>query len=432
MITLARNFWNSLVETWQQLDEYWFGYGSPVSMGVMRILVGITVFLNLAITFAEFDDWYTEHGYVPVFAGRKYMPELDQGFSIFGFHMTMPFHVPRLDLIVGTTDARLTLAFWILTMVACITMTLGLWSRVSAIVLSVCIISLHHRNAMILHGGDTLQRIAVMYMALAPCGKACSLDRLIGLYRGEIAPGPVRVSMWPQRLITYNLALVYFTTVWHKWGGSTWRNGTATWYPARLNEFKRFWVPDFVNQLPFVKLSTWGTLATELALGTLVFYKPLRKWVLLGGLLMHGYIEYSMNIPMFSFSICALYVTFYEGEEVMMWCRRMGERLRKFSLKVFLPQGSRFRPGPQAAIEAADPFGLVSYQAGDDENWKATDSLGRNRSPFSASRKRSLGGWVIAVVPGLWRRMLKRGIENVDSIAEKSKPPLKANQKASR
>jgi hypothetical protein len=409
MSRLLSNFWLSVKETYQQLDEYWFGYGSPVTIGVMRILIGITVFCNLFITFLGFDDWYTEHGFVPVSAARIYLSPIGRGFQLFKWHLTLPFDVPRFDLIGGQTDARITMAFWIITLLACITMTFGLWSRTSAIILSVCVISLHHRNAMILHGGDTVQRLAVMYMALAPCGKACSLDRLIGLYRGKIAPGPQLVSMWPQRLISFNLALIYFTSVWHKWGGDYWRLGDATWFTARLNEFKRFWVPDFVNQFPMVKLTTYGTLATELAMGTLVFYKPLRKYVLLAGLLMHGFIEYSMNIPLFSFSICALYITFYEGDEVVGWFRRIGARMNKFSLAVSLPKGTKFRPGPEAAITSADPLGLVSYEMGEGEFWVARDARGGTKDPFSASRSRSLGGWVVALVPGLWRRMLLQG-----------------------
>ena len=415
----ATSFWQSLKETYEQLDNYWFGWGSPVTLGVMRIFIGIAVFLNLALTVAGFDDWYTEHGFVPVQAGRLYLSPPPPDFNVFGIQGHLPQGIVdylRFDLIGGVTDARVVLAFWILTMIACVTMTIGFWSRTSAIILSICIISLHHRNAMILHGGDTLQRISVMYMALAPCGKACSIDRLIGLYRGRIAPGPVWVSLWPQRLITFNLALVYFTTVWHKWGGNEWRDGTATWYTARLNEFRRFWVPDFVNQMPFVRLTTWGTLATELAMATLVFYKPFRKWVLLAGLLMHGYIEYSMNIPMFSFSICALYITFYEGDEVVAWCRRMGQLLHRFALTVYLPKGARFQPGPGAAIEAADPLKLVSYQEGTGEHWSAVDARGRPKNPQSASMARSLGAWLIGVVPGLWRHML--GQIEVSSAAE--------------
>lgn len=412
-----KRFLAGLKESWDQIDHYWFGYGSPVSLGVLRILIGITTFFNMLITFGEFDDWFTERGFVPQSAAHIYMGPLDQSFWFFGEHR-LPFEVPRLNLLSHVYSSQITYVFFALTLLACLTMTVGLWSRVSAIVLAIGMVSLHHRNAMILHGGDTLQRVAVLYMALAPCGKACSIDRLWGLWKGKIKPGEVKVSLWPQRLITFNLALVYFTTVWHKWGGNQWRSGIATYFPARLNEFKRFPVPQFMNEMPFVKVATYGTLATELAMGTLVFYKPFRKWVLLAGLAMHGYIEYSMNIPLFSFTICSLYVTFFEGEEVTAWALQIGHRLRRFALRVFLPVGTVLKPRAAATLAAMDPFGLVSYEPGDD-GWAATDVKGRPRPAISASRIRSVGAWITAPFPGLWRRILENSVEPAPAVPTK-------------
>jgi hypothetical protein len=407
----------------RQLERYWFGYGSPVSLGIMRILIGIATFLNLLITFAEFDDWYSERGYVPQAAALKYTPlYLEKTYTFFGTH-TLPFSLPRFNLLAGVTDTRITFAFWVVTLLACLLMTVGLWTRISTIILAIGIVTIHHRNAMILHGGDSLQRIAVLYLALAPAGAACSFDRLIGLWKGRIQPGPVRVSLWPQRLITYNLALVYFTTVWHKWGGSQWRSGIATWFPARLNEFKRFPVPGFVNDFPFVYLTTYGTLATELAMATLVFYKPFRKWVLMAGLMMHGFIEYSMNIPLFSFTICSLYVTFFEGEEVTAWAYGIGERLRRFRIYVRFPQGMRLRTGPAAMLAAADPLGLVFYEPGTAATWEAKDERAKPKNPYLASRIRSLGAWPTAIVPGLWKRIVKKSVQPAPEESQPETPP---------
>lgn len=428
--TRKASWWDETRASFRQLDQYWFGWGSPVSLGLMRIFIGISTFLNLLITFAEFDDWYTEHGFVPQAVVDRYSGTLSRNYWFFGPHQ-LPFTFPRINLLAYVTDARITFAFWIITLIACLMMTVGIWSRFSAIVLALGIITIHHRNAIILHGGDTLQRISVMYMALAPCGKACSLDRLIGLWKGKIKPGPVLVSLWPQRLITYNLAIVYFTTVWHKWGGNLWRNGTATWFPARLNEFKRFYVPDFVNQLPMVKFTTYGTLATELAMATLVFYKPFRKYVLFAGLMMHGFIEYSMNIPLFSLSICSLYITFYEGEEVTAWALRMGQRLRRFAVTVFLPEHARLRPNGAALLAATDPLALVSYESGSAPVWQAKDASGKARNAFVVSRLRSAGAWITYPIPGLWKRLLVKSIE-VDPEAIEEPVPAEFKAKARR
>jgi hypothetical protein len=273
------------------------------------------------------------------------------------------------------------------------------------------LVSLHHRNGLILHGGDTVMRISALYIALAPSGAACSLDRVIGLWNGKIKPGPVRVSVWVQRLVSYNTALIYFTTFWLKYGyGSHWRDMTATWYPARLHEFDRFPVPGFFNDLPMVYFTTFGTLAVELALGTLVFYRPLRKYVLLAGIGMHAYIDYSMNIPLFSWLMVSLYINFYDGVEVEAWAKNLGLRFARFRAKVFTPVGMRLKPAPAAALDAMDPLDLVVYQSGPSPAW-AGEARSKPVNPFRASLFRSIGAWPIGLVPYLWRRLLNGALE---------------------
>ncbi|MEI7984608.1 MAG: HTTM domain-containing protein [Armatimonadota bacterium] len=311
------------MESIKILYNYWFKYGSPVTMGVFRAIMGGLIFINFAMISVFFKDFYSEQGYYPGWMGSLAMNKdvyLVQDGSI---------HYPRIDPLHGVTDYRVLVAFNIFVLIAALLTSLGLFTRVASICLAIGAITLHHRNTSILHGGDTVVRISAIYMAIAPSGAAFSLDRLIALRKG-IAPAiPPLVSLWPQRLIAYNCCLIYFTTTWAKWFGHLWKGGAATWYPARLHEFDRFPVPAFFNQFPMVYVTTWGTLAVEFALATLVWFKPLRKWVLLSGLMLHGYIDYSMNIPLFGYLMATLYLSFYEGEEVAAWFDRLKARFAK-------------------------------------------------------------------------------------------------------
>lgn len=405
----------------KQLDQYWFGHGSPVTLGVIRILIGFWALTNFLMIAIDFDAWFTERGYVPHDLSLLKMPNFSGTTNIFGMPVTLPFQVPRVSLVnffgLGTSTPWM-LVVYILTVLAALTTMLGLWTRVSTIVLALGTVTIHHRNGFIVHGGDTVMRVMVMYLALAPCGLSCSLDRLIGLWKGRIQPGVPMVSLWAQRLIAFNVALIYFTTFWHKMKGHLWRDGTATWYPARLNEFDRFWVPPFMENPPFIYVTTYGTLATELALGSLVFYKPLRKWVLLAGLLMHASIEYSMNIPLFAFVICSCYVAFYSGEEVTEWARRLGQRFKKFKVRVWTPAGKSLAPGPAASLQAMDPLDLVSYTDGGSETWEAKNLEDKSISPVKASWTRSLGAWPIGWVPGVWKRVLDRSVSAAPTQVE--------------
>lgn len=290
---------------WEPVDRWLFGWGSPVTLGLLRILVGFWAFVNFAMIAPDFEAWFTERGYVPWALAERWLgPD------------------PRLDVLHGVTNPALTALVFGGCLAAAVLVTVGLWTRPATIALALGVVSLHHRNPMILHGGDTVLRLAVIYLALAPCGRALSLDRWIALRKGKAPAVPEPVSLWPQRLFQVQLAVIYITTAWNKWGGHTWREGYATWYPLHLREFERFPVPDVLLTTPFLQLTTWGTLAVQLSLGTLVFYRPLRKWVLLAGLAMHGFIEWAFNIPLFAFLICSLYVAHYDGVEVSRWLER--------------------------------------------------------------------------------------------------------------
>jgi len=374
-----------------QANRWLFGSGSPVTFGVFRMLMGSVIFVNLVMVGIDFDAWFSERGYVPWANADRWLGR----------------DIPRLDLIAGVTDTRIVAAFYALVTLAALFTALGLWTRVSSIVLAVGLISLHHRNPIILHGGDTVMRAAAVYLAVGPGGAACSMDRLIALWRGRVPVMPAEVSLWPQRLLQYQMAIVYITTVWAKWGGTHWVAGTATWFPQHLREFERFPVPKFLQDQPFLAITTYGTLLVELALGTLVFYRPLRKWVLLGGLLLHGYIEYAMNIPLFAFAMCSFYVAFYDGGEISAWAERLGERFARFRAVVRPPAGKRLAVGPGATLDAVDPLGLVRYEPG--QGWTAASATGKPLRAKFAAWIRSPGAWPLFAI---WSKLLDRSLES--------------------
>jgi hypothetical protein len=96
-----------------------------------------------------------------------------------------------------------------------------------------------------------------------------------------------------------------------------------------LREFDRFPVPGVMHSIPIVKISTYGTLLIELAMATLVFSKPMRKWVMIPALMMHAYIEYSMNIPLFQWIIVSAFVCHFGGDEILSWWGKVRDRFGK-------------------------------------------------------------------------------------------------------
>lgn len=297
-------------------NDWLFGPTTGHTMALLRIFFGAFGVLNFLILSVGFDDFFSERGFVPLELSRY-----DLGTE------------SRLNVLAQVSDYNVTLAVYIITALAALFTCLGLFTRVSQVIFAIGVVSLHHRNIHILHGGDTVVRQMAILLAVMPSNRVWSVDAWLAAKRNKPFDANGLVSIWPVRVASIQVAIVYFTTAWHKWNGDFWRDGTAVWYPMHLNEFDKFYLPEWMFTEPFVKISTYGTLFVEVALGTLVFFRPFRKWVLISGILMHAYIEYSMNIPLFAWLMVASYVSFYEGFEVRGFFEHVKRTRGRFWMK---------------------------------------------------------------------------------------------------
>jgi len=292
----------------RHLDEWAFGPTTATALAVFRILFGTIAFLSLLVLGLEWTTWYGPYGLAPGFSVARWAGG-----------------APRFSLLFGSESISLIWGVWALTTLAALATAVGLGTRVATVLLAMGLVTLHHRNPFILHSGDTLMRVGAIWLVFAPCGRTLSLDQRIRQYLGRPALSPW-ISVWPQRVLELQLALVYLTTVYLKLQGFTWRDGTATWYAAQLPEFNRFPAPGFIDLPPFTQIFTYGTLLVEVALGTVALAKWGRRWSIIGGLMLHAVIEYRFNIPFFAATITSFYVLYYSGPE---WEARLAQWGRK-------------------------------------------------------------------------------------------------------
>lgn len=288
-------------------NRFFFEPESPLPIAVYRILLGLMVLANHALLLPDIHEWFSDRGTLS-FATAKRVSG-GGGLNLF-------------DLLPHT-DAAVWFMFT-LSCLAAVTLLIGLFTRTSAVILFLTLVTLHHRNPIVLNSGDTFLRIATFFVIFSQAGAALSLDRLIRIARGRESGPPAPRAPWAMRMIQIQLACLYvYAFVW-KALGTMWLSGTAVYYTSRLAEFWRFPVPYVFEHLWSIKVWSWATLVVELALGTLVWIKELRYWVLLSGVLLHLGIEYSMNIPLFAFIMISTYVTFVEPEHLQRffaWCK---------------------------------------------------------------------------------------------------------------
>lgn len=304
-----RRVWDAVAREWNAF----FHRPEPVNgLAVFRILFGLIVLLNWILFAPDLLVWLGARGVLTPETARR----LTGG---------------RLNLfaILPATDGWV-LAVFAVAVVAALGLTLGYRTRWCAALTFLTIVSIHHRNPLVLHSGDTLMRLIAFLLIFSPAGDALSLDRRLG--RGvDRADGPVLRPPWAQRLIQLQVAILYFATAWWKIGSDAWRDGIAVYYVLRLVDFQRFPLPLewlWIQSPAVTRLLTWTTLAVEFAMALLVWVPRLRYPVLAAAVCLHLGLEYTLNIPVFQLLMLACLVLFVPPWDVVRAGRRLRARLR--------------------------------------------------------------------------------------------------------
>lgn len=279
-------------------DHFFYSYTDASALCVFRILFGFFLFLNGVSLIEDFDAWFG--------VGDNALVPLHDSFTFYG-----DFRINIFKWLSPTeSSAWFVLMTYILTSIG---IMVGYQTRISSLICFILIISLQNRNYAILNSGDTLMRCMLFLMIFAPTNVKYSLDAYFRNKEGN--PFSSTVPVLTIRLMQLQFSLVYLATTLFKLKGYDWVDGTAVYYTSRLENFQRVILPVIFDYPSLVKFATWSALFIEFAMGTLVWVKELRIWVLLSGILLHLGIEVSMSIGFFEWVMMAGYMLFLEPKE---------------------------------------------------------------------------------------------------------------------
>jgi hypothetical protein len=278
---------------WSAWQRFWFEPQETSSLALFRIAFGL---LATAWTLTL-------------------IPDLSAFFGPAGILPDNTAHsIEQWGLLDLSNSPHLLIAVFAATLASAIAVTIGLFTRVSAVVLWLGIVSLEHRDALVTNSGDGVVRMLAFFCMLAPAGAALSIDRIRKSDSGDFWEFPKR-SPWALRLIQIQISVGYLAAVWDKVHTAMWTNGTAVSYALRMDDVHRLATPAFVTQsVILVNILTYGTLALEFALGILVWNRRARPWVLAMGVCLHLSIDSSILIGFFSFAMVTSYLSFVPPE----------------------------------------------------------------------------------------------------------------------
>lgn len=305
---------------WQRWERFWFRPVAPHALALLRIAFG-----GLALV-----------GHLALW------PDLA---LLFGADGPMPRDLAaaqgrqtRLSVLDLAGDMETLQALMAAGAVVLLAWTAGWRTRWTGPLAALVLVSLHHRNLWFQHGGDRVIRVAVLMLALAPCGATLSVDawrRRRQAARAGMGAATPLVAAWPLRLFQLQWMVIYAFTGVEKLRGNNWLDGTAIYYALSDLSFQRFpdWVEPALQSAPgqaACALLTWLALAWEVAFAPLVLWAPARLPVLAAGVALHLGIAATISVGSFSFAMLAGYLAFLSPAGVQQrvdgWLARAGRR----------------------------------------------------------------------------------------------------------
>lgn len=197
-----------IADAWQQ---FWFTPAAVRPLAVVRILAGL---LGLLLAWSYADDllvWFGPEGTIPRDVAAAWRP---------------PWGVSLYD---AATTATVVRGLFGLTVAAFVALTIGLGSRLAAVLAAVLWASLMHRGPMLAGPADDCLSVMLWCLTVGPCGGDLSVDRLLA-GRGPSAPSPwARLSLG---LLQVYASAITLAALLAQLKGDAWWNGTAAWWLA--------------------------------------------------------------------------------------------------------------------------------------------------------------------------------------------------------
>ncbi|MFB6105546.1 MAG: HTTM domain-containing protein [Halobacteriaceae archaeon] len=184
------------------------------SLAAFRVAVGALLVADLALRSRDLVAHYTDAGVLPRAALEANYP----GYYPYSLHV-----------LSGAAWFEATL--FVVAGAFALAMLVGYRTRVATAASWLLLVSLQHRNPVVLNGGDTLLRMVLLWGVFLPLGARWSVD---ARRRGD---GPARVATVASAALLLQVVLMYGSNALAKLRGDMWLSGEAIRYVFSLNQF---------------------------------------------------------------------------------------------------------------------------------------------------------------------------------------------------
>ncbi len=169
-------------------------------------------------------------------------------------------------------------------------------------------------NGILLNGGDNLLTFAMLYLCFADSYQHFSIKKLV-FQSKEIREISNFISNLAVLSIQLHLCLAYIVSGIFKVHSDVWFNGVATYYIFNMERFTGTSFNAWLTKSSFfVVFTTYFTLFLEVYFPLMIWWKKMRNFFLVSGILLHVGIAVFMMLYDFQILFIATYGFFIANE----------------------------------------------------------------------------------------------------------------------
>jgi Vitamin K-dependent gamma-carboxylase len=277
--------------------SFFFTPADPTPLALIRISVGLLAVWSFLTLGLDPRSNLGSDGWADPEALRVFWKEWKHGSTAWSLWLLVP-------------DRLLPVA-WVVGLVVLVLFTLGLMSRVTAVLAWLILVSTVRRAPVLFFGFDQIVSTWMMYLAACGAsGQTLSLDRLLARRRRPARTVSANLGL---RLIQLHLCLIYGIAGLAKLQGAAWWNGEAVLMILLAPEYRAGDLTWLAAYPRFLNLLTHATVALEILYPVLIWVRVFRPLMLVGMVLLHLGIDQTLGLTEFSLAMIAGNLAFVSG-----------------------------------------------------------------------------------------------------------------------
>jgi predicted DCC family thiol-disulfide oxidoreductase YuxK len=273
----------------KQRPERWgeiFGFDLR-SLGLFRVCLALVVLADLLARFSALNAHYTDAGVLPL----STLPSV----------LASPFY----QSIFALSGSAIVQSLLFLLAIGCAFLLLiGYHTRLATIATWALIVSLHHRNPLLLFAADDVLRAILFWSMFLPLGAAYSIESALNTNPN---PLPKRIVSGATVAFMVQICFIYMWSAAFKTKSETWwPEGTAVYYALNYDQYATAFA-GFLRSLPqqFLKILTFSALGFEWVGPLLIFIPFWNSWfkclAIVSFILLHLGFGLSFHLGIFPF-----------------------------------------------------------------------------------------------------------------------------------